>query len=275
MRSPGHDAEALSGTQVRSLQLELLDELHTFCSDHDLRFMLYAGSLLGAIRHEGFIPWDDDIDVMMPRDDFETLRRDFVGNDLCYLAHSGNRPTFPYPYAKLCAIGTVVVENVDIRERDIFGVNIDIFPYDSVPTAHCAFTLQRALANFFRALTLLKVARPDQDRSWALRGLLRLTRALLRPVSTGTLVSLRSRIATHSSLKSDLVSELVSHSTWRVPITWIEPAAEAKFEGRAMPIPARASAILAEMYGDYLTPPAEHERVPPHRVRAYRLSPEG
>ena len=63
--------------EVQAINLEMMEEIHLFCVRNNIRYSLAYGSLIGAVRHEGFIPWDDDIDIMMPRPDFEVFSRSF------------------------------------------------------------------------------------------------------------------------------------------------------------------------------------------------------
>lgn len=117
--------------ELWAVELDLAVELRRACNKHNLRFALSSGSLLGAVRHKGFIPWDDDLDLMMPRQDYEKL---------CAIAHSEfghpyyfecfrTDPTFPYCYAKLMNVDTTFYENKCVRHH---GIYIDIFPYDNI-----------------------------------------------------------------------------------------------------------------------------------------------
>lgn len=105
-----------------------------YCRAHNLRYSLCAGSLLGAVRHHGIIPWDDDVDVMMPRPDYNKLlelaKRDFPQG--YNLIHAGNTPYYYLPLAKVIDIDTCLIEMRSYVECPI-GVNIDVFPIDIIP----------------------------------------------------------------------------------------------------------------------------------------------
>lgn len=121
---------------VRELQKNLIEMLawfHEYCKTNGLRYYALGGTMLGAVRHKGFIPWDDDIDVGMPRSDYEKLIS-FIGNRKCnnYFVETfqSRDKDFRYPYAKLYNTKTTLVERTwPILKRGIF---IDIFPLDGL-----------------------------------------------------------------------------------------------------------------------------------------------
>src|SRR4029079_13184062 len=91
--------------QLRARQLRLLRAVADHCETHGLRYYLCAGTLLGAVRHGGDIPWDDDIDLMLPRPDFDALCASFptsAAPDQVSLRALSNSPTHVLPFAKVC-----------------------------------------------------------------------------------------------------------------------------------------------------------------------------
>lgn len=102
----------ISAPQAKRILVEILQEFHQFCHRENLRYSLYAGSLIGALRHQGFIPWDDDIDVLMPREDYERLFQLYHTSP--HPAHlelndSRTRPDYFYPFMKLEDTRTIMV----------------------------------------------------------------------------------------------------------------------------------------------------------------------
>lgn len=114
--------------ELKQIQLEILKAIHLFCFRNNIKYSLAYGTLLGAVRHGGFIPWDDDIDIVMPRADYNRFIKSFHHNR--YKVYSSPEIKEYYlPYAKLVDTSTVLIENSAKRLR--IGVNIDIFPLDS------------------------------------------------------------------------------------------------------------------------------------------------
>lgn len=124
------DTATIKDTQ--SLILEVLKEFQRICDEQNLRFYLIAGSLLGAVRHQGFIPWDDDIDVGMPRKDYDI----FIKNAYKWLKSpfeldcAETNDKYLYFFAKIVNSNTTIVQRFCIS-----GVFMDIFPLDGAPTS--------------------------------------------------------------------------------------------------------------------------------------------
>lgn len=280
MTQPSADLPAnrlieLDGDQLRAALLEVLDEVDRFCRVEGIAYFLYAGTLLGAVRNKGFIPWDDDIDVMMSRDDFDRFCARFPTDGRYRLVSAATQRSFPYASAKVSLAGTLVVEEVDLDERDRFGISVDVLPFDVVPDQRWLFRVQVAVAWLVRACLLLKVVQATTNRTRKVRAMLAVSRRLLLPVPVHRLVAARTAIASvFRNRRTQHVSMLIASVPWRVPTSWIHPMSEIEFEGRVMPAPGDTDRFLRAVYGDYMTPPSEADRVPPHLAVAYRVSDE-
>ncbi len=124
-------------TEIKDKQILLLDllkQFHNICEENGLIYNIFGGTFLGAVRHKGFIPWDDDIDVTMPREDYDK----FI--DLMNTKYSDKYDLFAYPkknyiypYAKLGMKGTVLYEDVVKPKYNKLALNMDIFPNDGYP----------------------------------------------------------------------------------------------------------------------------------------------
>ena len=116
--------------EMQQIELGIMKTVHTFCCEHNLRYSLAYGTLLGAVRHEGFIPWDDDMDIMMPRPDYEQFLATFSLPG--YSVVSPKDDEYHYPYAKVCDTRTFLQEELRNTYPKL-GVFIDIFPVDGLP----------------------------------------------------------------------------------------------------------------------------------------------
>ncbi len=116
--------------EMRTIQLDILDKIHDYCEKNHLRYSLCGGTLLGAVRHQGYIPWDDDIDIMMPRPDYEKFMVEFNDkHEYLVTQNFKNSKTFYYDFGKVYDNRTIIKE----KDRCLTGVYVDIFPIDGMP----------------------------------------------------------------------------------------------------------------------------------------------
>lgn len=140
-------------TELQQRLLTMLSWFHEFCVNHNLRYYALGGTLLGAVRHKGFIPWDDDIDVGMPREDYEHLRVEMQNEDTDskYIIETpqSKAKDFVYAYSKIYDVSTTLIEK---GKRDIKrGIYLDVFPLDGL-----GYSEIEAKKNFKRTAKLVK-----------------------------------------------------------------------------------------------------------------------
>lgn len=121
--------------ELKKLQLDIMSAVHRFCEVNHLRYSLACGSMLGAARHQGYIPWDDDIDIYLLREDYDKMIKLFPDllegrYKFCTLERNSE---WERPFGKVCDTKTELIENNLYK----FGVNIDVFPIDNVPEDEC------------------------------------------------------------------------------------------------------------------------------------------
>lgn len=122
----------LTQKESREIQMSMLKEIDSFCRTNGITYYLAFGTLLGAVRHQGFIPWDDDIDIMMPRKDYERFEQAFSSVKNYRFLTKNNTENFPYPFGKV--IDTRTVKKEPLRTRyQVIGLDIDVFPIDNYP----------------------------------------------------------------------------------------------------------------------------------------------
>ena len=121
--------------QVQLTQLSIAKEIKRICDDHDIEYFLDSGTLLGAVRHKGFIPWDDDMDIAMTRENYDKfLAVAKVELDSRFFLQTWETDkNYPMPFAKIRLNGTKYVENVFEKAQMHQGIYVDVFPYDVWP----------------------------------------------------------------------------------------------------------------------------------------------
>lgn len=259
----------LSNLEVRERQLQILTTVADHCQAAGLTFFLAGGTLLGAVRHQGFIPWDDDIDIALPRPDYEQFLRefDYPGLDVGSLRTNSH---WPYPFAKVWQVGTILIEEADVGEP--FGVNIDVFPIDGLPAnpllARCL--IRRVL--FLRVLLALQLMVPNGRRAWHKDTIIRIGRALLRRVPPESFAQWITRLATTHPYPGSVFSGIV---VWQYGLreitrtTNFAASLPLRFEGQEFPVPAGYKAWLTGTFGDFGTPPPREQQLSHHSYLAY------
>ena len=121
--------------RMHRLQIEMLQEVDRVCRKHDIKYTIFGGTLLGAIRHKGFIPWDDDADIAMLREEYNKFKAVMheINPDICYLQDNETDPEYRWGYTKMRKTGTRFVRVGQEHLKCKTGVFIDIFPMDDIP----------------------------------------------------------------------------------------------------------------------------------------------
>ncbi len=266
----------LSLREIQLVEFEVLKKLAELCDKLNLRYYLFYGTLLGAVRHQGFIPWDDDVDVAMPRPDYEILL-DYCAKHAEELApyrlmNCRTDKQYIYPIARLCDT-RYQVDYEGVVEYGL-GLFVDIYPLDG-----CGNTPEEAVAVHkmtHKAQALTSLAGLDKFKPSLSGGLLR----SLAKFAGYCYVKLRG--AQHFAVMADKkamsvdyeTSKYISCTVWFDMYQWCEkdlfdPAETLIFEGHAFPVPAGADRLMQEWYGDYMQLPPQEEQVGHHYYKAY------
>lgn len=260
--------------QIKKMEVEILDTVVSFCNQHNLRYFLAFGTLLGAIRHQGFIPWDDDIDIIMPRPDYQKLLELWQDKEHFVLLECNQNQDYAYQFAKVCNADTFMEEHNVTLKYDM-GLYIDIFPCDCLPDNEKAKnSLIRKLATFekMRLYSMMPMKALFRDNSkWNMdRRLLWYLLRCIGPHRIAIEIDKLSRKTAYSSkgLGGFLSSRFPEHEL--MPLSTYENTIEVKFEGKLYRAPENYDFVLRTTYGNYMEFPPEEEQVLKHSFKLWK-----
>ena len=260
--------------RLRRIELELLRGFISVCERLELTYYIVQGTLLGAVRHGGFIPWDDDIDVGMPREDYEIFlkRGQALLPQGLFLQNHATDPGFMHCFSKLRRDGTVFMEQTQKTLHMHHGVYLDIFPLDYYPDG-----LFRGAAYDWKKLLIRYRVRAvyhiPSDEAWTAANVLRrLLKLAARRVYPTTEDAMREQERLYASVSYGK-RRINNGSPWgnreRVPAAWLERTVPLSFEEMTVLAPSEYDAYLRHAYGDYMTLPPEEQRVSHHHLARY------
>jgi len=258
--------------ELKSIQLDILRFVDKFCKEKGIKYFLCGGTLIGAVRHHGYIPWDDDIDIMMLRPDYERFVKEFSESNTSYykiFSHVIDKDVL-FPFSKVGDTRTKLIEN--IRAIKDNSVNIDVFPIDYLPDDKMARE-RLVRKNYRRFITLRRMLTKCTSDRTMIQNLLLVPFHIFRYVyKPSKLISIITR---------DAISARPSDTRYCGIIVWgyglreinnvsnFKSTSKAEFEGEYFDIPVGYDLYLKTVYGDYMKLPPEEKRVTHHHFKAY------
>ncbi|EKQ55551.1 MULTISPECIES: LicD family protein [unclassified Clostridium] len=259
--------EELSLRDAQLSMLSILKDIHVLCEKHNIKYFLDAGTLLGAVRHKGFIPWDDDMDIGMLREDYkkflEVAKKELPDHLFLQTFETDKYyNVFPVP-CKVRLNDTILMEKDTIDNYNMHnGIYIDIFPYDNLPKKKWVYNLQRTLS--FNVLKSFKrIANPPDKLNYKNKLTFSFYKIITKIFTTKNRLKFFNYLIKWNNPNSEYMG-------YGVDTYWSEyvykksdyfDLAKLEFEGEYFYAPKNYDAILAQLYGDYMTMPKEEDRV--------------
>lgn len=266
--------------KLHQVFLELLSEVDRICRKHGIEYTLDGGTLLGAIRHKGFIPWDDDADIVFTRDEYrkfyKACKRE-LNTDEFFLQEYRTDKAYPWGYAKFRRQGTELIQPGQEHIPFNKGIYIDVFIYDQVPDGYITRRLHHAACYCLRKCeysVVGKLTAKSVLMRWWYSKLDKIPKDLLFAVLNFLAALTNGEVGKKHRLKNwkrDRKSELASHKTYpyfRDAVKYGMPASsydeymDVIFEDRTLRIIKDYDRYMTLLYGDYMGLPPEEDRKP-------------
>ncbi len=263
---------ALTPENLREVQLcclDILRALDDFCQRHNLQYSLCGGCAIGALRHQGFIPWDDDIDVHMPRKDYEKLNELWAQDEVAKrytLCRTGKGKFYDTMLTALVDERTTFIKEGQ-QDLDIpHGIRLEIIPLDGAPPGKWQRKIQLVYALVFY---LFNRQFPPENRGGIARVLGKVALAVIRTPKAREKVwrFVERKMTKYPFGSTPYVTELCV--TWkymrqRYPYEVFASTRKAEFEGEEFNVPVQVERYLTQAFGDYMNLPPKEQRVPKH-----------
>ena len=256
--------------KMQLVQMELLIDFDRVCRKHSIDYVISSGTMLGAVRHKGYIPWDDDADIMMLREDYEKFKsvKDDLDPNIAFFQDHTTDSEYRWGYGKLRRVGTKYIRVGQEHLKCKTGIFVDVFPYDDIPSSTIGQIFQDIYCYCCRKILWSEVGKE------VCTGFMKCWYSLLSKIPTDTVFKWLSLYTKKSDKKSNnrvriLCFTPIGKLYYKHPLKerygilkeWFTDRAEYEFEGKQLMGTKDYDAVLKYWYDDYMTPPPENLRV--------------
>ena len=286
-QNTGNESRSISSShrmnnrEIQLSCLEIMKRFSSLCESNGLRYFLCGGTLLGAVRHKGFIPWDDDVDVSMPRPDYErlldlTVRDHPLLEDRFLFQNEENG--YPRPYLRVYDTWTTVHHQTILHDEELSGncLWIDIFPLDGLPGEERRLKRLFFVRDLINLGNTLSFAQPGKGKTKTKAFIKLLCVPLFRAIGSERFLSLMRRLCKRFPYETSEYVGALSYGLYGakelMKKTEVEKTVLVEFEGDAYPTMSCWDSYLTNIYGDYMqVPPTEKRKI--HEIDAFFVGP--
>lgn len=259
-----------------AILVRILRKIQEICDENGIKWFLAYGSCLGAVRHKGIIPWDDDIDICMSRTDFDRFieickYKDLGDFEICT---NGNTVGFYDHWARFVDKNTTLLW--DLERPFVSGIYVDVFPLDGAADGNILWNYKRyivwsRITNFARTNFSCR-----QIKDWLFQGKIQyFSLAIATSMFRSLFLKLGPKMKNAIARKYDyqnsafvtLYINVYNHEKNTIKKSWIEETIMVPFVDMMAPIPKDYDAYLTHLYGDYMTPPPDNKKDDRHIVK--------
>lgn len=263
------------GNEIKEIELDILKFIDNCCRANNLKYYLMFGTLIGAIRHKGFIPWDDDIDIAMTREDFLKFMEIINSESSCYkLLSCSNNSRYDMTLAKVVDTRTTLIQNGMIGNAEGLGIYVDIFIIDKLPNNESE-----------KKRFLKRMGREDKKWYMSKRKLVIRKESIVKDIVLGAISivykikspykrckkidRLSSKYNNIDSKEKSVIMFLSNPEAVVLTSEEWDSVIEVEFEGNLFYTVSCYDKLLTNFYGDYMTPPPIEQQVSVHSFDAF------
>ena len=248
--------------KLQEVILFIAKEINKICVLNGINYSLDGGSLLGAIRHKGFIPWDDDFDIAMKRTDYEKFIKvcdEVIDKDVFHMQTSDNTLHYAFAFAKVHLQHTEIIEDFSKNANVHHGIFLDIFPYDNLPDNYVIRKIYLFANHILKNMIWVKCGYGSEREKCRVSYIL--FKILSRPFAINQLKSMRKRLLNLYNGRKTKYAFTADYPQNAIPNVWFDKIKKYDFEDTSFCGFFNAHDYLTMVYGDYMKLPPEEERV--------------
>lgn len=254
--------------ELKKLQLDILCYVDQFCRENDINYWIDCGTLLGAVRHKGYIPWDDDIDIGMLRSDYDKFTRIFNNNSRYSFLCAEKNDEYYFPFGKVVDNNTVLYE--PNKQGYKLAVYIDVFVYDNAPDDDKKLTSMYNRRDFWRKLNNAQTRHHRKTNNMWKEALVKVGRFMLQIFPKGYFNYKAINVCLkYKNINTKRVGNFTSEKRMVCEKDIFREFIDLPFENHLFKAPIGYDKWLKAFYGNYMKLPSKEKQVSHHEFEAY------